>query len=291
MALDKFLFERPLSNGKTPLFASQLDLAKCIAGVQTELGSNVQSIRANVNQVLQRHRRPSDDFKLAIQEAVKHRLREQRRKDPDGILRRLRHELELGLIDPEQPLDDIQEFNALEEAARSATCHFILNHRPAELRESEKAEFLKQELVERLGLVDHAAAQEESTAAAKYVFNVPDRATASKLWFKLHEFLDSRTLDSAEQLQRADDTNRLQVNVVPAHFCIPPIVVFDPDDVGLRGFVLEHHEKNAVSVARLSRETLFLWHKCVYEELTINSARHGVDRIRFSAGMTSESGK
>jgi hypothetical protein len=297
MYLTQLLFERSFGPDARPLFASQSDLAKSI--IEVEGKGELESTRAFVNQVIRGRRPPSDRFKDSIEKAVSERLSKRRlsAEDVEYVTRKLADAIDLGAIDPEKPLDDKKEFGALKEESERATVHFILTIRPAELRpNSTKAEHLKEDLAERLGLMGSQHTEPHKGKDAKkvrYIFNVPDELIARALWNSLHEYLTKeRGLTDEESKTRLRALgDRLTVNVVTPVYCIPPMVVFDPDDdEGIRGFVLEYHKDDCVSVARLTSETLGLWKNQVYLPLTtaIKPKKHSVEQMTFDKYLEGE---
>lgn len=274
MSLNAFLFQRPFNEEGQTLFGSQSELAaEVVQHTKPRAKSptkDPENVRAFINQVLHGTRKAPDELREGVKEAVRSRLKEMKFKPAliDRTLQRLDEEFEIGVAPRDEPLDDRQEFASLDAEAEIATVHYILTIIPAEIKENKKAEILKADLVERLGLVPAWAHMKKR--GIQYVFNLPDARTGSFLWRNLrHHLVASWRLnvsDAVKGLRAACDARKLLIRIVPPEFCIPPLVVFDPTE-NRRGFVLEYQGSTAVSVARLSGDTLGWWYRDVYVAL------------------------
>jgi len=270
MPLKNLLFKDrafpPLRGG--PLFTSQVDLAEQVVKARGQNHNKVESTRSLINQVLRGRSALSVSLQQAIETAVRARL-EARLEDAVEVATAMeRLAEEFAQSEQTKPLDEEEEFEALDREGKKAAVHFILNFEPAEIIASEKAEILKNELAERLGLV---STPEEPKSEVKYIFYVPDPVVAQRLWMKLHEFLIRKNVkEPAERLADVSGSNNLEVWTAPPCACVHPTVVFDPEKPERRGFVLYYHRDNRVSVARMSPESLNQWIKFVYYPLTQN---------------------
>jgi len=295
MDIYEFLFSEPLGVDGGPLFRSQSELAEAIKTIPSGGFDNpdrsVDSIRNFINQVLNRRRPPSPNLRKSIAAAVKARLGKGISED-DAIntLHNSFMVLQDPSLAPELPLDDTEEFDALEAAANKATVQYIFTYQPAESTESMKAVRLRNTLAEKLGFTTDS----NTSSSVQYVFHVHRDAEAIHFWRKLEEYLTQiKVTNVHERLLSADtDTHpRLSVWVTDAFLCAIPYVVFDPDSPQAAGFVFFYHPQNRVSVARMSSDALAQWTQEIYRPLTSNvelrdNLRLKRKRIRFCDACT-----
>lgn len=275
MLLSRLLFDHPVLEGGQPLFESQADLAKAIVSLPNGRNKNPASTRAFISQVLRGSRRPSPTLTAGIENAVRMRLTTATAPERESVLRQLATSIKYGVVDPDK-LDDVDEFALMQADAERASVHCIQTITPAELRKTEKANLLTHDLIERLDLIDGTRSTPRSV---RYIFYLPADIKARLLWQRLYDFLVGYIKkDLAIERLGAVPEDLLTVAVVDPVLCIPPMVVYDPDDrEACSGYVLEYHEQGTVSVARLSQETLALWQDNVY----LTAARKA-KKIRFS---------
>jgi hypothetical protein len=293
MLLKQILFEDPLGKSGNPLFQSESDLVEQIQALKSTTGdATPKSLRAFVNQVVRGKRSAPPDLEEGIREAVRSRLEGTPKPDIQSVLDRLAEAFQLLPMDPEKLPNDSAEFAEMEGEAERALVHFIVTIAPAETRTSDKANRLKSDLIRRLGLIGGNGHRQVS-----YIFNLPDRRIAEWLWDSLRKFLRQQLIADGKPSDDADSRlkalgDRLQVNVVDPIFCIPPMIVFNPDrDEGSAGYVLEYPKDNCVSLARLSSETLNLWKLHVYPLLTAGGKQErlrGKERITFEQFLEGE---
>jgi hypothetical protein len=286
MLLKHILFDDPVLPGGKPLFRSQSDLANAIQDQWEHGTANPSTLRVFVSQVMRLKSPPSPKLRVAIQNAVKKRLEPLSPAVAQSNLDQLAEAFaqlaeasKRPSANPEEPLDDVAEFAKMEEDARRASVHFILTIRPAELRDSKKADTLKRELVSRL-----RGASVNGRGKVRYIFNLPKEETAMLLWLGLLRFLREQNSDenAEDWLKELERDHRLRLNVVDWVYCIPPMVVYNPDEEdGFTGYVLEYHQRNSVSVARLSSGTLEQWKEHVYLPLTNEGRQRPVTLEKF----------
>ena len=291
MDLETLLFEESLAKGQKPLFASQVDLAGAVKSAKEggfdRADKTLNSIRTFINQVLNLNRPISPNLRRAIVAAVADRVAD------EAALPALLHDLEVAFTTLEKqrrarriPLDDAEEFDALETASEKASVHFIVTDRPAEITPTAKAIRLTRQLVGNLHLVGPARSNGLGDAA-RYMFHFPDRSYAIQFWGKLETFLVDHLRKSRKhieaRLKRVEETGHLEVyELSPSFLVVFPCVVFDPEsDEDRAGFILFYHEGNRVSVAKMPPLVLKKWHDEIYLKICTGSQPFRRERIRY----------
>ncbi len=270
----------------TPVFESQSALARAIKELErSPLAQRPEtSLRSLVNQVLNGHRPMSDDLRSAILGAAKAKL--SRFPGTESLAEEIQ-EAVLRFEARSAPRDVLlsaeQIWDELLKAGDSAYLHYVVTFEPAEIKKSEKAERLRNNLVDNLRLSEILAMLKDPgpTTGTKplprpqclYRFHLPD-VTAHIFWARLLGYLcNAKRWDrgtAIEVLCRTEsegDHARLQVFAVPDYLTSLPCVVFDPDGSSSSGFVLFYHGDNGVSPARMSDEALNHWYQNVYRHL------------------------
>lgn len=297
MDLERLLFQEPLRADGRPLFDSQVDLALAVKNVPgtgfDRSDKQTDTVRAFINQVLRTKRPMSPNLRSAIEGAVQERLSDQNQ------VTRILHELDLGFTALEKsrrsrhaPLDDAEEFDALESASEQAQVHFIVTYTPAEATLSPKADRLRRQLVSNLDLVSPIKGG-ELRPMARYFFHFPDKSFGIDFWKKLERFLiDALAQPAAEvqdRLAKVEAAGYLEVyELQPAFLCVFPCVVFDPESEGRTGFLLYYHGEQRVSVARIPPQALERWRDDVYLKICTGQKPFRRKRIRYADYLTAK---
>jgi hypothetical protein len=267
----------------TPLFATQIDLAKAICELKETpfTGRPEPSVRSLINQVLNGHKPMSDDLRAVIQQAAKARL--QRAKGGEDLARLIEEgvrRFSSKSVKQSVPLSAEEIWRELRRAGDEALVHYVVTFEPAETKTSEKAELLRSDLVDSLCLPEILVRIREDKSSAvlpvsrrQYRFHLPE-ATAFMFWTCLLGYLckskgwdRENAISVLERMESEGEDARLQVFSVPEYLTSLPYVVFDPGSPSCRGFVLFYHGEDGVSPAKISSEALGHWRQNVYRPL------------------------
>jgi hypothetical protein len=259
-----------------PLFESQLELAnKIINHPGSEFkDKNIITVRSTLSQIFTGERNLSKNLRNILFQVIEKRF-DKKKFNFDQFEKLLIEEFRIGYEErleiKRNGIGDI-DYKSLIERTKSATDFLITTLEPAELHKSELADRLKNELLEKTGIVPPSS---DKVISAKYKFYLPNKQlgrVARQFWEELRKHAikeyEMQPGEVDEKLKIANQKEIIQTFLVPVNIAMHPYVFIDfyPDKRKVRGFCVSY--KNQIpSVAELSLEVVYTWFEEYENEL------------------------
>jgi hypothetical protein len=287
----EILLEKRYGKENKPLFNSQLDIVQSVMEYDKSLFKTEESGRTFVNQVLNGGKKLSKKLRSVLYALVEKKL-------SDSVLfEKTKQDLEFAFEHTYQRGKESEEseFDKLAKRTTTADKIFITTPEPAEIKANDKANELKKELLERIGIIPDTF----SSKLTEYVFCFPEGKKDSgniafRFWKGLYEYakVSLGILDIGDKLEKANQGKKPKIRVfeVPKQDCWLPVAVFDIDTRGESAFIVCYYDEGKkTSVAIFEGEAFRSWKEYYYskikpkieQEITSPEIDTGIEELYF----------
>lgn len=268
------VFASKFGKGNKPLFESQLDLANTIMQLpNSDFNSkNALTVRSAISQIFTGERNLSKNLKHVLFLAIETKFDSNKydfKKFETKLLEKFKVIYEERLTNKRSRAGD-KDYWKLIEKTKEGKNFLITTLEPAELHKSDLAKRLKNELLEKTGIVPLT---EENVVPAKYRFYLPDRESgrvAREFWESLREHaIDEYNLepdDVDQKLETANKDGRILTFLAPVDIAMHPYVFIGDIKTKRKiiGFCVSYKDIEIPSVAELSLKVVYTWME-IYE--------------------------
>jgi hypothetical protein len=268
--------------GNTPLYKNQAELS---AEIINDPNSGFESkkeitVRSAISQVFTGERNLSKSLNHALFSVIEKRFDKKKYNYPDfkkQLIERLSIAYKERIEEKRERVGD-RDYDTLFEATQIGKEFLITTLEPAELHKSELANRLKNELLEKTGIVPQT---NPDIIRAKYKFYLPNKERgriAREFWDALKKHAESEyNIDQKEidkRLKRANKDKIIQTFLAPQSIAMHPYVFINYEKQrDVRGFCVSYRNNEIPSVAELSLQVVYAWFeeysKC-FEEIEKN---------------------
>lgn len=273
--MSKLIFSTPneavfiakFAKGSKPLFESQVELANSIINIKNSdfTNKNILTVRSSISQIFTGERNLSKSLRDILFQVIESRFDKNKysfKEFEKLLIQTFRSNYEERLEIKRNGMGDI-DYRSLIEATKKGTTFLITTLEPAELHKSELADKLKNELLEKTGIVPKSNVD---VLPAKYKFYLPDKdggRIAREFWEELRKHAikeyDIKERDIDIKLKRANQNGDLLTYLVPLQIAMHPYVFINYiNRRKVTGFCVSYKNENP-SVAELSLKVVYTW--------------------------------
>jgi hypothetical protein len=264
-------------NGKR-LFNSQVELvADILKNNEDFKKKNALTVKSAINQVFTGERNLSSSLSAAIFQVLEAKFNKELHnfnEYKEVLIEKFRKVYEERNVTKRKQLGE-KDYKNLVEITKKAKEILIITLEPAELYDSVLANRLKDELLEKIGIIPKT---DEATKEGRYIFFIPrgnesnPEMIAKQFWEKLSRYaFEESELDQNEVndlLKQANENKKVRTFLADKKLVTYPAIFLDYNSPLITGFCVSYQSQdNSLSVAQLSYDVIFAWKELIYTDL------------------------